>query len=72
MKNAFDSFINRLDTTETQRAWRQVNRNFHTEKRSEKVQEKQQNIQELWDSYKMFHVLRENTRRKKQKKYLNL
>ena len=41
MKNAFDGFISRLDTTETQRAWRQVNRNFHTEKRSEKVQEKQ-------------------------------
>lgn len=36
MKNAFDGFINRLDTTETQRARRQVNRNFHTEKRREK------------------------------------
>ena len=36
MKNAFDGFINRLDTTETQRARRQVNGSFHTEKRREK------------------------------------
>ena len=69
MKNAFDGFINRLGTT--QRAQRQVNGSFHTEEKRKRW-EKQQNIQELWDSYKMCSVHSENTRRKKQKKCLNL